>query len=82
MSQSHISHAIRDCLALCQSVANPAEQIIAFTTGLRSAGWTEDDIRSVEVVVTRTLRAIADTAMSREDDTSHKQGTSHNQGTT
>ena len=75
MSRSHVSHAIRDCLSLCQLAANPAEQIVAFKTGLRSAGWTEDDIRSVEVVVTRTLRAIADTATSREDYTSHNQGT-------
>ncbi|HEY2249953.1 MAG TPA: hypothetical protein VGH74_02790 [Planctomycetaceae bacterium] len=67
MAQNHINHAIRDCLAQCQSAANSADQIATFVAGLTAAGWTEDDIRSVETVVTKTLRAIADTATSRDD---------------
>jgi len=67
MSRSQVNLAIRDCLSLCHSEKNPGNQIATFVAGLRSAGWTEEDIRSVEVIVTKTLRAIADSAEPGED---------------
>jgi hypothetical protein len=58
MAQTHVSNAIRDCLLQCRSATDPTAQTAAFVADLRSAGWNEDDIRSVEVFVTQMLRTL------------------------
>ncbi len=68
-SKNDINHAIRDGLAKCQAAADPAAEITTFVAGLKSAGWADDDIRTVEVIVTRTLHVIADAMKSQANDT-------------
>jgi len=68
MGQSHVSNAIRDCLLQCRSATDPSARLAAFVADLRSAGWNEDEIRSVEVFVRQILRTLEDSAERLQDE--------------
>jgi hypothetical protein len=55
---SRINHAVSLCLNHCSGNDDRIARLAGFCEGLRAAGWTESEIRMVDVTVIRMLRGI------------------------
>jgi len=57
-SDLHIRNAVKDCLARCFTGDTPLGVIAEFVLQLRESGWSDRDIRAVEVSVRRVMAGI------------------------
>jgi len=56
--ESSIRAAVKDCLARCYRGTTPLGELAQFLGDLRAQGWTEPDVRKVEVAVRKVLAGV------------------------
>ena len=54
----HIREAVKDCLSRCYAGGTPLGVIAECIACLREKGWSEDDIRAVELAVRKVLAGV------------------------
>jgi hypothetical protein len=63
-AENHIREAVKECLARCYAGGTPLGVIAEYIASLREKGWSDDDIRAVELAVRKVLAGIVGTDSS------------------